>query len=45
MLGLMQISWCQVHKGNNNNNYYYYCYLLQFDCYPVAVVILHVNKT
>ena len=51
MLGLMQISWCQVHKGNNNinnnnnNYYYYYYYLLQFDCYPVAVVILHVNKT
>ena len=27
----------------NNNNYYYY--LLQLGCYPVAVVILHVNKT
>ena len=26
---------------NNNNNYY----LLQLVCYPVAVVILHVNKT
>jgi len=26
---------------NNNNN----IYLLQMGCYPVAVVILHVNKT
>ena len=39
-----------LHKGddddddddnNNNNN----IYLLQFDCYAVAVVILHVYKT
>jgi hypothetical protein len=36
-----------LHKGddddddNNNNN----TYLLQFGCYPVAVVILHVHKT
>ena len=33
---------------NNNNNYYYYYYyyyyLLQLGCYPVAVVILYVNK-
>jgi len=29
--------------GNNNNNNYYY-YLLQLGCYPLAVVILHVNK-
>jgi len=28
---------------NNNNNYYYY--LLQLGCYPVAEIILHVNKT
>jgi len=28
--------------NNNNNNYYYY-YLLQLGCYPVAMVILHVN--
>jgi hypothetical protein len=27
--------------NNNNNN----IYLLQLDCYPEAVVILHVNKT
>jgi len=27
--------------GHNNNN----IYLLQLGCYPVAVVILHVNKT
>jgi len=27
--------------NNNNNN----IYLLQLGCYPVAVVILHVNKT
>jgi len=34
----------QRENDNNNNNYYYY-YLLQLGCYPVAVVILHVNKT
>jgi len=28
-------------NNNNNNN----IYLLQLGCYPVAVVILHVNKT
>jgi len=28
-------------NNNNNNN----IYLLQLVCYPVAVVILHVNKT
>jgi len=28
------------NNNNNNNNY-----LLQLGCYPVAVVILHVNKT
>jgi len=28
-----------------NYYYYYYYYLLQLGCYPVAVVILHVNKT
>ena len=35
------------NNNNNNNNYYYYYYyyLLQLGCYPVAVVILHVNKT
>jgi len=27
-------------EDNNNNN----IYLLQLGCYPVAVVILHVNK-
>ena len=30
------------NNNNNNNNYYY---LLQLGCYPVAVVILHANKT
>ena len=30
-----------VYNNNNNNN----IYLLQLGCYPVAVVILHVNKT
>ena len=25
--------------------YYYYYYLLQLGCNPVAVVILHINKT
>ena len=30
-----------VLSNNNNNN----IYLLQLGCYPVAVVILHVNKT
>jgi len=29
-----------IHYNNNNN-----MYLLQLDCHPVAVVILHVNKT
>ena len=33
------------NNNNNNNYYYYYIYLLQFGCYPVAVVILHVYKT
>jgi len=28
------------YNNNNNNN----IYLLQLGCYPVAVVILHVNK-
>jgi len=28
-------------RHNNNNN----IYLLQLGCYPVAVVILHVNET
>jgi hypothetical protein len=31
------------NNNKNNNNYYYY--LLQLGCHPVAVVILHVNKT
>jgi len=44
----------QNNNNNNNNNniiitiiyyYYYYYYLLQLGCHPVAVVILHVNKT
>jgi len=30
-----------VLYNNNNNN----IYLLQLSCHPVAVVILHVNKT
>ena len=34
-----------INNNNNNNNNYYYYYLLQLGCYPVAVVILHVNKT
>jgi len=35
-----------INNNNNNNNcYYYYYYLLQLGCHPVAVVILHVNKT
>jgi len=32
-----------VNNNNNNNNNN--IYLLQLGCYPVAVVILHVNKT
>ena len=32
----------RVNNNNNNNNN---IYLLQFGCYPVAVVILHVYKT
>ena len=44
------LHWFKVCNNNNNNNnnnyyYYYYYYLLQLGCYPVAVVILHVNKT
>ena len=31
-------------KFNNNNNNNNNIYLLQLGCYPVAVVILHVNK-
>jgi len=31
---------CGITQYNNNNN----IYLLQLGCYPVAVVILHVNK-
>jgi len=30
-----------AYSNNNNNNN---IYLLQLGCYPVAVVILHVNK-
>ena len=30
---------------NNYYYYYYYYYLVQLGCHPVAVVILHVNKT
>jgi len=32
-------------RYNNNNNSNNNIYLLQSDCYPVAVVILHVNRT
>jgi len=31
----------ELNNNNNNNNN---IYLLQLGCYPVAVVILHVNK-
>jgi len=31
-----------IYNNNNNNNN---IYLLQLGCYPMAVVILHVNKT
>ena len=34
-----------VVYNNNNNNNNNNIYLLQLGCYPVAVVILHVNKT
>jgi len=33
-----------LDNNNNNNNNNNDIYLLQFGCYPVAVVILHVNK-
>ena len=33
------------NNNNNNNNNNNPTYLLQLGCYPVAVVILHVNKT
>jgi hypothetical protein len=29
------------NNNNNNNN----IYLLQLSCYPVAAVVIHVNKT
>jgi len=32
----------KYYNNNNNNNN---IYLLQLGCHPVAVVILHVNKT
>ena len=32
-------------ENNNNNNNNNNIYLLQLGCHPVAVVILHVNKT
>ena len=31
--------------NNNNNNNNNNIYLLKLGCYPVAVIILHVNKT
>ena len=34
-----------IYSYNNNNNNNIFIYLLQLGCYPVAVVILHVNKT
>ena len=38
------VSHC-IGRFNNNNNNNNNIYLLQLGCYPVAVVILHVNKT
>ena len=38
-----QASWRPI--GQDFNYYYYYYYLLQWGCYPVAVVILYVYKT
>ena len=32
------------NNNNNNNDNNNNIYLLQLGCYPVAVVILHVNK-
>ena len=37
------IPWDDDDGDNNNNNNN--IYLLQLGCHPVAVVILHVNKT
>jgi len=44
--GINQLtSWSGVlPNNNNNNNNNNNIYLLQLVCYPVAVVILHVNK-
>jgi len=39
---IMKFQICAVFYYNNNNNN---IYLLQLGCHPVAVVILHVNKT
>jgi len=33
------------HNGICRGFHYYYYYLLQLGCYPVALVILHVDKT
>ena len=33
------------NEYNNNNNNNNSIYLLKLGCYPVAVVVLHVNKT
>jgi len=38
---LMKRQFYNNNNNNNNNN----VYLLQLGCHPVAVVILHVNKT
>jgi len=39
LLCLLSALMAEYYNNNNNN-----IYLLQLGCYPVAVVILHVNK-
>jgi len=43
--GRLQVLATFLLKEFNYYYYYYYYYLLQLGCHPVAVVILHVNKT
>jgi len=40
---IISLKWQTAQSDNNNNNNN--IYLLQLGCYPVAVVILHLNKT
>jgi len=45
MVNINGWSFLSFKDDNNNNNNNNNIYLLQLGCYPVAVAILHVNKT